>query len=920
MMDNKMMYVLLGIILISVMITGCDQLTTTPPGWECTMDDVNVVLVIDQSGSMQGEAMNSVKTAAKMFARQLLENPSNKVGVVTFATVTHAPTQYLTNDIDDIEDYIDDIDPSLYGKTCAACGISAAAGLMYGFNDHNAMVFLTDGDANRCTYGACNNIPARDEAKEKALKAYDEKHIKIYTIAYESACDDSAVLGMLNYIADIAHGNVYSAGMMDIGAAYADIVNRECLMTCDTTLSGYCDKGIKECRNNEVWVCEDTDSDGCGDMITKAETCTGNYNCQDGVCQCKAEIKCSNGKSNGDTWCDNNYLRKCVVDQATCSDNIMIAKTCNPPLTCDNGMLDCVCGETCNGGDRRMPSSTNDDYDECVDMQPCNTWLGKDCPNGRVYNDYTKTCECDTATLDMCNVDNLHNKIVCKANDLNKRERCTMVTGSGFANDYCWEWVDYDTNPNPATRTCTGGEYLCKVAPCTTADCSPDGTHIRNCESTTDSMCPVLGDFRACLPDYKCSSTTHQCEPQHQCEPLNSQNGMYMRCNPLNDREIQECQKDSDGVYRWHTINALTCGMGSICTHGSDAFCTLAYGVDIDVGQDFAVGLEVTDVMVTIASNELDIGNVVVVVCVESDALGCTDEAKYTSIAQIRTNPNGQTTKLNFAGPEQPGNWFVSAYVNGYRESTLTSVPIYVLKRLNLDVNIPTTNFINEPVMVSYRAEDADTGNIIVPDVDIYLDMNGVNIPYTHTAVNQFEFVVNNLGTVHYMIIGSHAGYLDNMEEGYIEVGHQVVDYTMKLDGVNIKDLFESRVDTGTVDIELRVWQGTENLNIDTGNLRLRNPAQAIGEGTVLTFHRSSDNIYTARAEFAESGKSYYLTGTFTILATGEIVGIEKTINTKGGTGGGEDPLLDPMMIGAVVFGLVILLAFAVWLIRRRRR
>jgi len=122
------------------------------------------------------------------------------------------------------------------------------------------------------------------------------------------------------------------------------------------------------------------------------------------------------------------------------------------------------------------------------------------------------------------------------------------------------------------------------------------------------------------------------------------------------------------------------------------------------------------------------------------------------------------------------------------------------------------------------------------------------------------------------------------------------------------------------VDIELRVWQGTENLNIDTGNLRLRNPAQAIGEGTVLTFHRSSDNIYTARAEFAESGKSYYLTGTFTILATGEIVGIEKTINTKGGTGGGEDPLLDPMMIGAVVFGLVILLAFAVWLIRRRRR
>lgn len=71
---------------------------------------MDVILVIDRSGSMGEGSPTSLwyaKQAAKSFAAQILADPDNRVGVVSYGTNATINEQVSTNNLDDVEDAID---------------------------------------------------------------------------------------------------------------------------------------------------------------------------------------------------------------------------------------------------------------------------------------------------------------------------------------------------------------------------------------------------------------------------------------------------------------------------------------------------------------------------------------------------------------------------------------------------------------------------------------------------------------------------------------------------------------------------------------------------------------------------------------------------------------------------------------------
>lgn len=138
------------------------------------------------------------------------------------------------------------------------------------------------------------------------------------------------------------------------------------------------------------------------------------------------------------------------------------------------------------------------------------------------------------------------------------------------------------------------------------------------------------------------------------------------------------------------------------------------------------------------------------------------------------------------------------------------------------------------------------------------------------------------------------------------------------IDGENIDEVLENKIDSGMAEIKLIVSEDSNNLRIGTSNIILRNPAQSIGEGTNLNFQRNEANEYIANYDFKDKGKTYFLEGSYTLLDSGEIIALEKHINVKGGAG--EEPVFDPLIMwgGFVIFAVVIIVT--VILLKKRKK
>jgi len=81
------------------------------------------------------------------------------------------------------------------------------------------MLLMTDGNANRCTYGICNTYTAGQEAISEAQRAYDDYGIRIYTVAF----GDDADTALLEEIANVSGGKSYIADGTNISDVYQEI-------------------------------------------------------------------------------------------------------------------------------------------------------------------------------------------------------------------------------------------------------------------------------------------------------------------------------------------------------------------------------------------------------------------------------------------------------------------------------------------------------------------------------------------------------------------------------------------------------------------------------------------------------------------------------------------------------------------------
>ena len=109
----------------------------------------DVLLVIDVSGSMEGNKLDKVKSDAKELSESLLSNPNNKVGIITFESSSNIELD-LTNDLDTVLDKIDSL--STLGCTNYYQALVNVNSILENYTKESnrdfVVLFLTDGYPN----------------------------------------------------------------------------------------------------------------------------------------------------------------------------------------------------------------------------------------------------------------------------------------------------------------------------------------------------------------------------------------------------------------------------------------------------------------------------------------------------------------------------------------------------------------------------------------------------------------------------------------------------------------------------------------------------------------------------------------------------------------------------------------------------
>lgn len=206
----------------SILVGGETEVTLsikgTPPVNVVKPNDV--ILIIDRSGSMGTEKMNSAKSAAKGFI-DLMDLTKHRIGIVDYST--DSATFDLTTDAQKAKAYIDTLFAN--GGTSTGDAIKKAQELLAAHRDdaQPVIVLLTDGEATGTGDGLDDPF---DYTLKKAGEAKDAG-IVFYTIALLNAADNpdtSAPNILLKNMATTAHHHHFVLGSQDLSAIYAAIV------------------------------------------------------------------------------------------------------------------------------------------------------------------------------------------------------------------------------------------------------------------------------------------------------------------------------------------------------------------------------------------------------------------------------------------------------------------------------------------------------------------------------------------------------------------------------------------------------------------------------------------------------------------------------------------------------------------------
>ena len=179
--------------------------------WQTARKDVNLVMLLDTSGSMQGEKIEKMRQAAIQFVQQM--GDEDFITVIAFADnpvifIQHRPVgQAREETIRKISALLASGDTALYdaiglGSTLIANSTSPQT--------TNALVVLTDGqDTISFQYGFDQHL----------IEAATANNTTVFTIAYGADADQK----ILTELADQANGNFYLGNEANIAAIYQEM-------------------------------------------------------------------------------------------------------------------------------------------------------------------------------------------------------------------------------------------------------------------------------------------------------------------------------------------------------------------------------------------------------------------------------------------------------------------------------------------------------------------------------------------------------------------------------------------------------------------------------------------------------------------------------------------------------------------------
>ena len=196
----------------SLQVPAATVLDVVRESWLANKRRTNVMLVVDTSGSMEGEKIDNVKEALATFLDQI-KSDAERVGLIEFySDVTErVKISELKNNRSDLVRAVTNLDPG--GNTALLDGVAAAYERLQQLDDPsriNAIVVMTDGKENASTIGLSQLVARLQNGNQRGVP------VVIFAVAYGSDAD----MKVLQAVSDATAGQTLVGSVETIRKLY----------------------------------------------------------------------------------------------------------------------------------------------------------------------------------------------------------------------------------------------------------------------------------------------------------------------------------------------------------------------------------------------------------------------------------------------------------------------------------------------------------------------------------------------------------------------------------------------------------------------------------------------------------------------------------------------------------------------------
>jgi Ca-activated chloride channel family protein len=196
----------------SLQVPSAAVLDVVRESWLANKRRTNVMLVVDTSGSMEGEKIDNVKEALATFLDQI-KSDEERVGLIEFYTdvTERVKISELKNNRSDLVRAVANLDSG--GNTALLDGVAAAYERLQQLNDPsriNAIVVMTDGKENASAISLSQLVKRLQDGNQRGVP------VVIFAIAYGSDAD----MKMLQTLSDATGGQTLVGSVETIRKLY----------------------------------------------------------------------------------------------------------------------------------------------------------------------------------------------------------------------------------------------------------------------------------------------------------------------------------------------------------------------------------------------------------------------------------------------------------------------------------------------------------------------------------------------------------------------------------------------------------------------------------------------------------------------------------------------------------------------------